>query len=71
MQAILMDQLKAEYPGAKVAREVEGIDVVVETESTRTLYEIKIGSFSALGLKAGDWPTPRDALTLGTPPVTT
>lgn len=41
MQAKLMEELKAEYPGCDVRREEEFIDVSVRTDRELILYEIK------------------------------
>ena len=41
MQSILMEQLQAEFPTAKVVREENYIDVLVKTDDEVRLYEIK------------------------------
>lgn len=41
MQAQLMDELKAEFPGASIKREVGFVDVIVRTKTEICLFEIK------------------------------
>jgi hypothetical protein len=41
MQALLMDQLEREYPGSKILREQDFIDVSLKTKDQLILFEIK------------------------------